>query len=312
MASAAITRLDLDPELAVRLALEAAIVSPTVQAESALRQALFAWPRPPVAVSSFPISVLRRETAALAEGAAAPPMRVLAGHGDDVMSVAFSPDGTRLLSVGCDRTARLWDVTTGAELFVLRDHRASLTTGVFSRDGRAIATAGGNPCLTNPSRDDPNDTDIRVWETATGRVMARLSGPPGLVVSAAFNVDGSEIAAGGRDGKVLAWTLVDGRMRTLGEQSLGPDPVRIQSVEYSPDGSQLATAGLDGKVVIWNAQTAERLFERSHESGILAIAYGGMAGGIPSLASVDQVRHREGVGCANIRAPSGDQELMVY
>jgi hypothetical protein len=274
LASAAITRLDLDPELAVRLALEAAIVSPTVQAESALRQALFAWPRQ--SVGPAPV-----------EGAAALPMRALAGHTDDVMSVAFSPDGARLLSVGCDRTARLWDVTTGAELFVLRDHRASLTAGVFSRDGGAIATAGGNPCLTSPSRNDPNDTDIRVWEIATGRVMARLSGSPGLLVSAAFSADGSEIAAGGIDGRVLAWTLADSRMRTIGEQSLGPDSASIQSVEYSPDGSQLATAGLDGRVVIWNARTAERLFERSHESGILAIAYGGMTGGILSLASVD-------------------------
>ena len=40
-------------------------------------------------------------------------------------------------------------------------------------------------------------------------------------------------------------------------------------------------------MVIWDARTAERLFERSHESSILAIAYGGTTGGLLSLASVD-------------------------
>ena len=90
LASAAITHLDLYPELAVRLALESAETAPTAQAESALRQALFRWPG-----STFagPID---------GEGSAALRLRELKGHLDDVMSVAFSPDGTRLLSVACD------------------------------------------------------------------------------------------------------------------------------------------------------------------------------------------------------------------
>jgi hypothetical protein len=270
LAAAAMTRVDLDPELAVRLALEAATVSLTVQAESALRQALFAWRRQSVG-------------GLLAGGSAALAMRELKGHSDDVMSVAFSPDGTRLLSVSCDRTARLWDVTTGAEVFVLRDHRASLAVGAFSRDGRALATAGGNPCLTNPAKNDPNDTDIRVWETATGRMTARLSGSPGIIVGAAFNADGSALAAGGVDGTVRVWTLPGGQMRTVGEQSASTPSAGIQSVEYSPDGRQLATAGLDGSIVIWDARTDERLIQRDHERGVLAIAYGGD----DSLASVD-------------------------
>jgi WD40 repeat protein len=279
LASAAITRLDLDPELAVRLALEATRVSPTAQAVSALRQALFRWPG--------------RSGGPSAIGDAAPGLRMreLKGHTDDVMGVAFSPDGTRLLSVACDRTARLWDVATGAEVFVLRDHRASLSVGAFSRDGRLIATAGGNPCLTEAYRTDPNDTEIRVWDAASGRVIAHLPGSPQLVVGAAFSADGSEIAAGGIDGEVRIWTRATGQMRVVGTQSAG-----IQSVEYSPDGQQLATGGftteagssrIAGGVIIWNPQTGARLTQLNHERGVLAVAYGGTAGGDILLASVD-------------------------
>jgi WD40 repeat protein len=271
LASAATTRLDLDAELAVRLALEAAKVSPTVQAESALRQALFRWRGRGAAPS------LAREGAPRSL-----PVRELKGHTDDVMSVAFSPDGSRLLSVSCDRTARLWNVANGTEQLVLRDHRASLSVGVFSRDGHAIVTAGGNPCITKTDRTDPNDTDVRVWDADTGQVTARLSGSPNLLVSAAFNADRSEVAAGGIDGQLLTWTLATRAMRVVGAPSQG-----LQSIEYSPDGSQLASGGLDGKVIVRNARSGETLAELRHNDGVLAIAYGGTAQTGVLLVSAD-------------------------
>jgi WD40 repeat protein len=271
LASSAITRLDLDPELAVRLALEGAKVSPTVQAESALRQALFRW---------------RGRSQASSPARDAPPatlaVRELKGHVDDVMSVAFSPDGIRLLSVSCDRTARLWNVADGTELLVLRDHLASISVGVFSRDGRALATAGGNPCITRTDRTDPNDTDVRIWDADTGRVTARLSGSPDLLVSAAFNADRSEVAAGGIDGQLLAWTLATGKMRVVGGPAKG-----LQSIEYSPDGSQLAAGSLDGNVTIRNAKSGETLAQLHHADGVLAIAYGGTAQTGVLLVSAD-------------------------
>ena len=43
-------------------------------------------------------------------------MRTLTGHSDWVQSVAFSPDGTRVVSGSQDRLVKIWDTKTGDEV----------------------------------------------------------------------------------------------------------------------------------------------------------------------------------------------------
>jgi len=45
-----------------------------------------------------------------------PSVRTLTGHSGKVFSVALLPDGARALSGSSDRSLRLWDLKTGAEL----------------------------------------------------------------------------------------------------------------------------------------------------------------------------------------------------
>src|SRR5262249_41416609 len=66
---------------------------------------------------------------------------VLAGHNTRVSSLAFSPDGTRLVSASMDQTARLWEVETGKLLAVLRGHSHKLYEVQFSPDGAHVLTA---------------------------------------------------------------------------------------------------------------------------------------------------------------------------
>jgi WD40 repeat protein len=77
----------------------------------------------------------------------------LRGHTGMVEGLACSPDGRRLATGSDDRTVKLWDTTTGEEVFTLRGHTAGVLCVAFSPDGRRIASGGW-------------DRTVRVWDTS--------------------------------------------------------------------------------------------------------------------------------------------------
>ena len=81
-------------------------------------------------------------------------MLTLEGHSSDVMSVAFSPDGKRILSGSQDETLKLWDAETGQETLTLKGHSGAVMSVAFSPDGKRLASASA-------------DTTAKLWEIAS-------------------------------------------------------------------------------------------------------------------------------------------------
>src|SRR5262245_22124469 len=63
---------------------------------------------------------------------------------DDIIAVAFSPDGSLLFAGSTDCTVRVVDVTTRKEVAVLSGHVGGVNALAFSPDGKTLASAGGD------------------------------------------------------------------------------------------------------------------------------------------------------------------------
>jgi WD40 repeat protein len=65
-------------------------------------------------------------------------LAVLSGHDQPFTSIAFSPNGDRLISGGEDKTIRVWNPVTGDLMLTLRGQDSEVESLGFSPDGSTI------------------------------------------------------------------------------------------------------------------------------------------------------------------------------
>ncbi len=158
-------------------------------------------------------------------------------HEGPVYSVAFSPDGTQIVTGSGDQTARLWDLATGQELRRFEGHEIGVDSVAFSPDGTQIVTGSF-------------DQTARLWDVATGQELCRFEGHEGGVASVAFSPDGTQIVTGSRDQTARLWDVATGQelRRFEGHE------VRVLSVAFSPDGTQIVTGSGDQTARLWDVE----------------------------------------------------------
>ena len=187
----------------------------------------------------------------LLHGGSAP--LVLLGHEKPAAGLLFSPDGRRLLSHGPDRTVRVWSTSTAgvsgparvvrrADVVIRPPARRDIRTAVWSRDGRWIATGGGNGTT-------------RLWEAATGRLLSTLSGTGPGVTALAFSGDTRWIAVGHADGTAAVWDPCPGDRLVV----LTRHAAAVTGLAFSADAARVATTWADGELRIWDAADGEAL-----------------------------------------------------
>ncbi len=115
----------------------------------------------------------------------------LEGHDGPVIALAFTPDGSRLLSGSIDTTMRLWDVDKGEVLQRFDGH----TSGVMSLD----VEDGGQYAVSAAQ-----DGMVNIWEIASGDLLRQIAGHDGIVHTAVFMPSG-DIRTAAEDGVMKVW-----------------------------------------------------------------------------------------------------------
>lgn len=192
-------------------------------------------------------------------------LRRFAGHGDQPYDVAYSPDGSLLVSGAQDGSVRIWDVENGTQLTRFLGHDSGIEVVAFAPDGLAIASGG-------------QDGNVRLWDLQSGAEFHRFILHDRPVYGVAYSPDGRLVAGGSWDHTISIWDVQTGRlMRRLGSPN-NTDPFFghtnwITQMEFTPDSRQIITASYDMTMILWDVQTGEiiRRFEGGHEARIWAL-----------------------------------------
>lgn len=183
------------------------------------------------------------------------PGKVLAGHGHQLWSVRFSPDGALLASGGADTAVRLWNPREGS-LSQTLPQSTGTTALDFSPDGRQVVTAS-------------YDAVIRLWDLPARRVVKEFRGHKGTVWTVAFSPDGRTLASAGEDKTIKLWDATTGKLL----RSLGGHGMNIWKVRFTPDGGRVVSSSFDRTIKIWGVRDGRLLQTlEGHEQAVVGLA----------------------------------------
>jgi WD40 repeat protein len=211
-------------------------------------------------------------------------LQTLKDHTDEVLSLAFSPDGSILASTSKDYTLILWDTTNWTAVKTLAVFTNQVNCVAFSPDGNTMVSGSG--------------AGVMLWDTANWTNKKTLTDHSGAVVSLAFSTDGRRLASGSNDSTIILWdtasytkymTINDhtsfvwslafspdgGSLASVGYQddtikindtssgillqTLLGGPGDVSSVTFSPDGQTLTSASRDGLIILWDTSNWTKL-----------------------------------------------------
>ncbi|MEO1291254.1 MAG: WD40 repeat domain-containing protein [Pseudomonadota bacterium] len=153
---------------------------------------------------------------------------------DGAYSVAFTPDGTQVITGSRKGGVSVWSALDGLLLADHFPHRETLWALAPHPDNRTVLTASG-------------DSTALLVDLATGDVIHRFTGHRDAVYAAAITRDGRYGITGSKDQTIKLWELQSGRL--LATYTAHEGAVTVLATH--PDGRRFVSGSLDGAVMVW-------------------------------------------------------------
>jgi WD40 repeat protein len=296
LAAAATRDMDIDPQLGLREALQAARLERGLHEEQVLRDALLAENQRAVMKADGPVRIAQFDphgglvvtgskdgrVRVYRTGASKPGL--VLSQGGSVTAAHFSSDGRLLLTAGRDGSARLWTrkgvllrrlvaggpvrsaffgdgarlVVTLADTGVIRVWQAAdgKLLRTITTEGKAIPLGGSVDEAGDRLATFAHDRFARVYSLTSG-ALVRSFEQNGLVHCALFSPRGARLITCGHEGTVRVWSTTTGRLM---KELRGPEPgSAILDGAFSPNGLFVAAAVADGTGRVWDTKSGAQL-----------------------------------------------------
>ncbi len=188
-------------------------------------------------------------------------------HTSRVNTVAISPDSRTGLSAGCAiwqgetcvaGEIVLFDIETLTETQRWQGHTGTITSALFTPDGRGVWSASA-------------DGSLALWDiTGTARIVQQFDLDSGGIQQIVPSPDGTLLLAGTQTGQLV---LIDAATGAIRQHFVG-HAGSVNTVAFSPDGQQALSGGADTQVILWNVRTGE-IVRRivGHTGSVLSLAF---------------------------------------
>lgn len=158
----------------------------------------------------------------------------MTGHVGSIASLAFSPDGRKILTGSEDKTARIWTIRTGDLFRVLEGHDGRVLATSISPNGKVAATGS-------------SDKTVRLWDVDTGRLRHVLEGHRRSIFGLRFSDNGRRLLSLSYDNTVRIWNVANGKSVAV----LAGHRAPVNWATFYPSSTGIITASQDGSVRLW-------------------------------------------------------------
>ncbi|KAL6907226.1 WD40-repeat-containing domain protein [Trichoderma evansii] len=159
-----------------------------------------------------------------------------------INSIAWSLDGTELVSASDDKTLKIWSSVTGECISTLEGHSDEVHSVAWSPDRVRLASAS-------------NDNTVKVWDEATGKCTLTLHNHEDHVSFVARSPDTLRLASAANDNTIKIWNTSSGQCTSTPKGHSDS----VMGLSWSPDAAWLVSASRDNTIKTRDSITGQCL-----------------------------------------------------